>query len=153
MRKSSANKNIQVQEADATADFNDNSKDDAVSAFDRVIGPGEANSAMFNFVPTSKLKGMEDWIDEGDQLQFVQQSKDFSVAIEPDDRLLFPPLLRAFTYPRGEIARFPSPSKSSLGTSSKCLYGLEALNWVQILLFCRRLLFDGCRFSATGFGT
>jgi len=92
-----------------------------VQAFtdDRVITPGQSTSAYLNFVPTTKLRGMEDWLEEEDQFEYVKPTYDFVVEKKKDERLDFPSLLKAFVFPRGDISRFPSPKQSSFGTSSK----------------------------------
>ena len=89
-----------------------------VNPADRVIKPGEPSSAYLNYVPVTKLKGMEDWIEEDDQLKYVR-TDDYHIQKQEDEPLEFPPLLNAFVFPRGDITRFPSPDRSSLGTSSK----------------------------------
>lgn len=85
----------------------------------RVIPPGQPSSALNNYVPTSKMKGMEDWVEEDDQLKYLNQSSEFFLKKEPDDHLQFPTFLKAFLFPRGDISRFPRPKRSSFGTSSK----------------------------------
>ena len=117
---------------------------------ERVIRPGNANSALYNFMPATKLKGMEDWVEEDDQFKYLEQSSEFTADIVNDDTLLYPPILKAFMFPRGDISRFPRPKRSSLGTSSTtlkkfCFFGSN--NWVC----CNRLLFNGCRVAATSF--
>ena len=97
----------------------DESEDLQMFSDERVIAPGQPNSAYLNFVPTTKLKGMEDWLEEEDQFQYVKPTYDFVVKKQKDERLDFPSLLKAFVFPRGDISRFPSPKRSSLGTSSK----------------------------------
>ncbi len=92
------------------------------NSIDRIVSPGQASSALFNFVPTTKLKGMEDWLEEEDQFQYIEKPSDFVVAKEEDARLNFPPLLKAFIFPRGDVSRFPRPKRSSLGTSSELTY-------------------------------
>lgn len=86
---------------------------------ERVISPGQTTSAYLNFVPTTKLKGMEEWLEEEDQFEYVKPTYDFVVEKQKDERLDFPSLLKAFVFPRGDISRFPSPKKSTFGTSSK----------------------------------
>lgn len=93
--------------------------DPDMNSVDRIVSPGQASSALLNFVPTTKLKGMEDWVEEEDQFKYVAPNCDFGVAKERDERLHFPPLLKAFVFPRGDVSRFPRPKQSSLGTTSE----------------------------------
>lgn len=93
----------------------------SVNLEDRVIPPGQPSSALNNYVPTSKMKGMEDWVEEDDQLKYMNQSSEFVLKKIPDDHLQFPTLLKAFVFPRGDVSRFPRPKRSTFGTSSKYL--------------------------------
>lgn len=88
------------------------------SSEDRIINPGMSNASMFNFVPTKELKGMETFVQEEDQLKYMKQSPDFTVPSQPDEKLLIPPLLKAFVFVRGDVSRFPRPKRTSLGTFS-----------------------------------
>ncbi|XP_046439372.1 5-methylcytosine rRNA methyltransferase NSUN4-like [Daphnia pulex] len=98
---------------------------------DRVISPGQTTSAYLNFVPTTKLKGMEDWLEEEDQFEYVKPTYDFVVEKQKDERLDFPSLLKAFVFPRGDISRFPSPKKSTFGTSN--YYLMDAASLLPVL--------------------
>ena len=115
---------------------------------DRVIPPGQPSSALNNYVPTSKMKGMEDWVEEDDQLKYLNQSSEFVLKKESDDHLQFPTLLKAFVFPRGDISRFPRPKRSSFGTSSKYLKILFFIAF-SYLIFLYRLLLDGCGLFVT----
>lgn len=98
---------------------------------DRVIPPGQPSSALNNYVPTSKMKGMEDWVEEDDQLKYLNQSSEFVLKKESDDHLQFPTLLKAFVFPRGDISRFPRPKRSSFGTSN--YYLMDAASLLPVL--------------------
>jgi len=98
---------------------------------ERVIRPGNANSALYNFMPATKLKGMEDWVEEDDQFKYLEQSSEFTADIVNDDTLLYPPILKAFMFPRGDISRFPRPKRSSLGTSN--YYLMDAASLLPVL--------------------
>ena len=89
------------------------------NSVERVIAPGQSTSAFQNFVPTTKLKGMEDWVEEDDQFQYIEPSYDFVATKKTDSLFDYPPLLKAFVFPRGDVTRFPPPKRSSLGTSSQ----------------------------------
>ena len=89
------------------------------SSEDRIISPGMSDASLYNFVPAKNLKGMETFVREEDQLKYMKQSADFTVARQPDEKLIYPPLLKAFVFVRGDVSRFPRPKKSSLGTFSK----------------------------------
>lgn len=116
-RKTLANKPTDILEEDIGDGADDNEKMQVFSD-DRVVSPGQASSALLNFVPTTKIKGMEDWLEEEDQFRYVKPTQDFVIEKQADEHLDFPPLLKAFVFPRGDISRFPPPKRSSLGTSS-----------------------------------
>lgn len=99
-------------------------KDDEleINSDERVVSPGQTSSAFMNFVPTTKLKGMEDWMEEETQFKYVEPTYDFSAKKQADERLRFPSLLKAFVFPRGDVTRFPPPKRSSLGTSSRSTF-------------------------------
>ena len=85
---------------------------------ERVITLEGVNSALFNFVPATKMKGMEDWVEESDQLQYVEESHEFSPQKLSEGPADFPTLLKAFVFPRGDVTKFNPPKQSSFGTSS-----------------------------------
>ena len=86
---------------------------------ERVISPGQTTSAMNNYIPATRMKGMEEWVEEEDQLKYLDNhNSEFVLKKEPDDHLQFPTLLKAFIFPRGDVSRFPNPKRSSFGTSS-----------------------------------
>jgi len=88
---------------------------------DRLIQPGTPSVGLYSFVPATKMKGMEDYVREEDQFQYLKQSPDFVVEVQPDEKLSIPPLLKAFVFARGDVTRFPKPKKTSLDTFSKLL--------------------------------
>jgi len=101
------------------------SNDETIS--ERIIKPGSANAALYNFMPATKLKGMEDWIEEDDQFKYLKQNTEFIVDKENDEGLLYPAILKAFMFPRGDISKFPQPKRSSLGTSNYFLMDAASL--------------------------
>lgn len=143
-RRTLANRPTDMIEEDIGAGADDNGN---VQVFtdDRVVSPGQGSSAFLNFVPTTKIKGMEDWLEEEDQFKYVKPTQDFVIEKQVDEHLDFPPLLRAFVFPRGDISRFPPPKRSSLGTSSTFdinnLFRFLYVFFVILLSF--RLLLDG----------
>ena len=96
---------------------------------DRIILPGNNTAAFYNFVPTTKIKGMEDYVQETDQLIYYQQSSEFEAKVEPDGDINFPPLLEAYMFPRGEVSNFPPPRNGSVQTLS------ERNLWLSTSLF------------------
>jgi len=101
------------------------SNDQVIS--ERIIRPGSANSALHNFMPATKLKGMEDYVEEEDQFKYLEQDNEFVVHKENDERLVYPKILKAFMFPRGDVSKFPQPKRSSLGTSNYFLMDAASL--------------------------
>lgn len=131
---------------------NDESPQDTYSSDDRIINPDVPSGALHNFVPATKLKGMEDWVSEEDQLKYLKKSPDFVVDMKPDDHLVFPSLLKAFTFVRGDVSRFPQPKRTSLGTFSITLYH-EPVIMCDVSDLYFRLLPNGRCFSSARFGS
>jgi len=96
-----------------------------------LAGSPEMAAALSNFVPATKLKGMEDFLVEEDQLKYYEESAEFQVVQEEDDVICFPTLLRAFMFPRGDVSRFPPPKRSSYGTSN--YYLMDAASLLPVL--------------------
>lgn len=118
-RKKKLSNKITLNELANTDDEQDDIDDLESNNLDRVVAPGQASSAFRNFVPTTKLKGMEDWVEEEHQFKYIEPTADFVATSREDEPLQYPPLLKAFAFPRGDVSRFPPPKRSSLGTSSK----------------------------------
>ncbi|CAL4070673.1 unnamed protein product, partial [Meganyctiphanes norvegica] len=85
----------------------------------RVIVPtqfGTEASVMHDYIPSSKLKGLEDWIEETDVFTEVYQGDDeIGLKVERQkDLLTFPEMLKVYVFPKGNITRFPQPRRHEL---------------------------------------
>jgi len=125
------------------------SNDQVIS--ERIIRPGSANSALHNFMPATKLKGMEDYVEEEDQFKYLEQDNEFVVHKENDERLVYPKILKAFMFPRGDVSKFPQPKRSSLGTSSSIHQ--EHFQFLRLIIYFLRLFLNGCCISASSFSS
>ncbi|XP_067003144.2 5-methylcytosine rRNA methyltransferase NSUN4 isoform X2 [Anabrus simplex] len=83
----------------------------------RIINPdiGLSSASLYEFVPATKLKGMEDWVLESQHYGFYKRSSDFPVNIKKEDFLHFPKNLEMFIFERGNVSTFPSPKRGSTG--------------------------------------
>jgi len=104
---------------------------DPNEADDRLIKPdknvlGGSSMSMYKFMPTAKLKGMEEFVEEAeyyDTYTKVEKDKDH-IKQRPFTKLHFPPHLKCFTFQRSDLSSFPSPSVNSLSTYNYyCLDG------------------------------
>ncbi|XP_053692782.1 5-methylcytosine rRNA methyltransferase NSUN4 [Sabethes cyaneus] len=89
--------------------------------FQRLIDPDLGTAGLHEFIPATKLKGMEDFIPESDHYKYYSNSSDFPIAIEMENNFEIPEYLNIFTYERGNVSEFRSPRKSSTGVLSHFL--------------------------------
>lgn len=94
---------------------------DAITfASDRVIDSAYGTANLYEYIPATKLKGMEDWVFESDHFKYYKtDSLDFplSIAVE-QEHLVIPEHLHLFTYEMGNVSKFPRSTKSVTGVSS-----------------------------------
>jgi len=99
---------------------------------ERVLGASGGASALHDFVPTSELRGMEEFVEESEYYDlYTKVDGDKSVRIRPDPTIMFPKHLKVFTFPRGDISRFPSPRPGMLNTNN--YYCMDAASILPVL--------------------
>ncbi|XP_071559511.1 5-cytosine rRNA methyltransferase NSUN4 [Temnothorax nylanderi] len=81
----------------------------------RIVHPNANLSGLYEFVPATKLKGMEDWILESQHYGYYKEGSEVSVNIEKEVVLTFPEYLNIYTFEEDNDSRFPSPKKGSTG--------------------------------------
>lgn len=83
------------------------------------LGGPDSASALYDFVPATRLKGMEDYVPESHHYSYYKTDGDFSESVqtEMEDRLIFPEALRVYTFESGNISRFPKPRRGSTGVT------------------------------------
>ena len=123
---------------------------DPGEADDRLIKPdksvlGKDMVSMYKFMPTAKLKGMEEFVEESQYYDSYEQvDKDF-IKIRPFPKFHFPPHLRCFTFPRSDLSSFPSPAPNSLNTLNYyCLDGGSLLPVLALDLRPGHSVLDMC---------
>jgi len=88
----------------------------------RIINPeersmgGGSTSALYDFVPTTELKGMEEFVEEADYYKYYKRMDQDDVRIVGDHLITWPNTLQVFTFPRGVTDSFPSPKGGMLNT-------------------------------------
>lgn len=87
----------------------------------RLISAEIGLSGLQEFIPSTKLKGMTDFIPESDHYQYYQRTVDFPLTFEPETNFEFPKTLNIYIYPKQDISRFPGPKKCLTHVSSHFL--------------------------------
>ncbi|XP_044595753.1 5-methylcytosine rRNA methyltransferase NSUN4 isoform X2 [Cotesia glomerata] len=84
----------------------------------RIIKPstGLTSAALQEFIPATKLKGLDDYILESDPYQHYKEGSEFQVRVEPESTIEFPEHLKIFAFEEGNNSRFPPPRRSLNGT-------------------------------------
>ncbi|XP_024941555.1 5-methylcytosine rRNA methyltransferase NSUN4 isoform X2 [Cephus cinctus] len=83
----------------------------------RIINPsmGLSSSSLYEYIPATKIKGLEDWVLESDHYKYYQKGADFTVKSEKESTLNFPKHLQIYTYEENNDTRFPHPKRGSTG--------------------------------------
>lgn len=96
-------------------------EEDSDIDYRRTIDSSVGAAALHEFIPATKLKGMEDWIPESDHYKYYNSTTDFPLKIEMETDLVFPDSLNIFTYEKGNISTFIKPKRSVAGVFSHFL--------------------------------
>ncbi|KAG8226677.1 hypothetical protein J437_LFUL005491 [Ladona fulva] len=88
--------------------------------YDRIVKPhisGNPVSAttLHEFVPATELKGMEDWVLESEQYKYYQGDQEVPVIRKKEYQLTYPEHWKIMSFIRGNVSRFPSPRRGTLG--------------------------------------
>lgn len=79
----------------------------------RVIEPSEAggSSLLMDYVPATRLKGLENWVEEADVFTDASQGdQEIGVTvIKQEEPIDFPKMLKIFAFEKGNISDFPQP--------------------------------------------
>lgn len=76
---------------------------------------------LYEFVPATKIKGMEDWVSESDHYKYYKTSQDFPLSFELEKDFTVPENLSLYTFEMGNTNDFMSPKKCSTGVLSHYL--------------------------------
>ncbi|XP_055853674.1 5-methylcytosine rRNA methyltransferase NSUN4 [Episyrphus balteatus] len=87
----------------------------------RIIDTESGSSGLYDYIPATNLKGMEDWIPESNYYKYYQTTTDFPLQIELETELAFPDNLCLYTYEMGNCTKFKSPFKCLTGVLSHYL--------------------------------
>ena len=92
---------------------------------------GGNSVTMYKFMPTAKLKGMEDFVEESQYYESYEKIDTNFIKFKQHPKLNFPGHLRCFTFPRSDLSDFPQPRPGSLGTLN--YYCLDAASLLPVL--------------------
>ncbi|XP_029659923.1 5-methylcytosine rRNA methyltransferase NSUN4 isoform X1 [Formica exsecta] len=81
----------------------------------RIVHPNASLSELYEFIPATKIKGMNDWILESQHYGYYKEGADFSIKVEKEAILTFPQYLNIYTFEEDNDSDFPSPKKGSTG--------------------------------------
>ncbi|KAH8411986.1 hypothetical protein KR222_004767 [Zaprionus bogoriensis] len=87
----------------------------------RLVDPQYGTGGLYEYVPASSIKGMEDWVAESEHYKYYQTTADFPLVIEPDAMFLYPEHLAIYTYEMGNCASFKPPRQCLTGVLSHFL--------------------------------
>lgn len=72
------------------------------------------STILQEFIPTTKIKGKEDWIPESDHYKYYDSSE-FPIEMEEEQDIHFPDHLNVYTYERSNYSDFKSPKRGITG--------------------------------------
>ena len=100
-----------------------------VAPEERVMGAG-ASPALFDFMPATELKGMDDFVEEADYYSYKKVGRR-EVRVVEETSLSWPPALTAYTFPRGVVEPLPAPIAGVLGTLG--YYCMDAASLLPVI--------------------
>lgn len=135
--ESAANFMKSMQETEEEVDYN------------RIVSAEIGAIGLHEFIPATKLKGMEDYVTETQHYQYYSSTVDFPLTIEPDEEFKFPAELDLYTYVEGDISRFSRPRRGTTGTFTHFLMdGASILPALMLNVQPGDRVYDAC--SAPG---
>lgn len=87
----------------------------------RIVKPsiGLTSSTLNEYIPATKIKGLDDYVLESDHYSYYSKSADFNITVESETELNFPEHLKVFTFDAGNNSRFPTPRRGTTEVLSK----------------------------------
>lgn len=87
--------------------------EDAQYDFNRMISAEVGTMGLQEFIPATKLKGMEDYVVESEHYQYYNTGVEFPLKFEVEHSFEIPKTLDIYMFPKGDISRFSRPTPSS----------------------------------------
>lgn len=77
--------------------------------------------ALYDFIPTTKIKGMEDFVFESDHYRYYSNQADFPLEFAKDTEFHYPENLHVYTYETGNTSTYKPPKRGMTGVFSHYL--------------------------------
>lgn len=85
----------------------------------RIVDSSYGTAGLYEYIPATKLKGMEDWVFESDHYKYYKaEDSEFPIDIETEGELTIPEHLHLYTFEMGNISMFPRAKRCVTGVSS-----------------------------------
>jgi 5-methylcytosine rRNA methyltransferase NSUN4 len=125
-------------------------EEDSDIDFGRLVDPNYGSSGLNEFIPATKIKGMEDFVFESDHYRYYSNTTDFPLKIEMDLNFRIPENLQLYSYEQGNISTFRSSRRTTTGVSSHFLMdGASILPPLVLNVQPGDHVFDACKISKT----
>lgn len=119
--------------------------EDAEYDFDRMISAEIGLLGLQEFIPATKLKGMEGFVLESDHYRYYNTNVEFPLKFEAENAFEFPKTLDIFIYPQFDISRFSRPKRTSTQALSHFLLdGASVLPPLILDVRSNDLVLDAC---------
>lgn len=89
--------------------------------YGRMVDPDFGTAGLHEFIPATKIKGMEDWVFESEHYRYYSNTTDFPLKIEMELNFKIPDNLQLYCYEKGNVSTFRHPRKTSTGVLSHFL--------------------------------
>lgn len=96
-------------------------EEDSDIDYGRIIDPNYGNSGLYEYVPATKIKGMEDFMFESDHYRYYSNTTDFPLKIEMEADFKIPDNLQLYTYEKGNVSTFRNSRRTVTGVMSHFL--------------------------------
>lgn len=113
--------------------------------YDRIVS-SDKTGALFEFIPTKKIKGMEDFVLESDHYNYYKDStSDFPLNYVKEESIDIPKNLLIYTYEEGNVATYKAPRRDLTGVFSHYLLdGASILPPLMLDLKPGHIVLDAC---------
>lgn len=98
-------------------------EEDSNIDYGRIVDPNYGTSALHEFIPATKIKGMEDFVYESDYYRYYSNTNDFPLKIEMEMNFRIPENLQLYTFEKGNVSVFRHPRRCTTGVLSHFLMG------------------------------
>lgn len=120
-------------------------EEDSDFDYNRMISAEIGANGLQEFIPATKLKGMEDYVTESEHYQYYSTTVDFPLKFEVENDFKFPATLNLYAYPKSDISRFSRPKRDNTNTFNHFLMdGASILPPLMLNLQAGDRVFDAC---------